>query len=199
MAVPVVIPFPSPTWPVFSGRRFAQVFQCCSATELKANPDLGGDAQTCEGALDGEASIFLGDIQASVAAGRVVYHAHRMATCLANIQSRSCDALKMPPGDMDINDMCEGVFKSKVAIGGNCSGYWDCIGGWCEGDEGNAMDMCSPLKPLAGDRDEGTECQSGVCDDIDRVCVKPALGSGNLCLFGTESVGQHGVIPPGTP
>jgi hypothetical protein len=175
-----------------------KIFQCCSRAELVANPDLGNDSTSCQGALDGEASIFLNDIQASVTAGRVVYHGDRMATCLWQIQSRSCDELKMPLGDRDINDLCGDVFESKVPIGGKCSGYWDCIGGWCEGDEGNAMDMCSPKKPLGGDCDEGPECQSGDCDAIDRVCVNPEEGSGNLCRFGTESVGQHGVIPPGT-
>lgn len=175
-----------------------KVFLCCSATERADNPDLGSDSSACQSALDGEASIFLNDIQASVTAGRVLYHGDKMAACLALIANQSCDQLKMPAGDRDINDQCEGVFESKVAIGGRCSGYWDCIGGWCEGDEGNAMDMCAPKKPLGGDCDEGPECESGVCDDVDRVCVKAEAGSGNLCHFGTEAVGQHGVIPPGS-
>ena len=121
-----------------------------------------------------------------------------MAACLANLQTKSCADLRMPPGDKNVTQQCDGVIESKVALGGFCSGYFDCIGGWCLGDEGNAMDMCAPKKPLGGDCDEGPECQSGVCDDIDRVCINAEPGSGDLCRFGTEAVGQHGVVPPGS-
>jgi hypothetical protein len=175
-----------------------KVFSCCSAAELMNNPRVGKDSSACQTTLDGEDSLFLADIEASIEEGRVVYHPDRMAACLANLQARSCDQLKMPPGDRNVTQQCEGVVESKVPIGGLCSGSFDCIGGWCEGDDGPTKDMCSPRKPLGGDCDEGPECQSGVCDDDARVCIDAPAGSGNLCALGTEAVGQHGTIPPGS-
>ena len=172
-----------------------KIFSCCSPAERRQNPDLGPDAQSCQGALDGEAIFFLNDVQASVAEGRLVYHADRMAKCIADLNARSCDQVKMPPGDQPLTDLCAGVFEAKVPVGGGCSGYWDCIGGWCEGDDGYLKDRCAPRKPIGGDCDEGPECESGVCSD-DRVCVARPPGSGNLCAIGTESVGQHGAQPP---
>jgi hypothetical protein len=175
-----------------------KIYSCCSPAELMSNPAVGKDSPTCQTALNGEASLFLADLEASVQAGRVVYHGDKMAECLAGLQARSCDQLKMPPGDKNLTQQCPGVIESKVPIGGLCSGYFDCIGGWCEGDDGPTMDMCSPRKPLGGDCDEGPECQSGVCDDDARVCIDVPAGSGNICGFGTEAVGQHGTVPPGS-
>jgi hypothetical protein len=175
-----------------------RIYSCCSATERMQNPAIGTDVASCQPALNSEASLFLADIQASIDGGRVVYHPDRMAACLSALQAKSCDVLKMPPGDKNVTQQCEGVFESKVPIGGTCSGYFDCIGGWCMGDDGSGKDMCSPRKPLGGDCDEGPECESGLCDDDARVCIAVPAGSGNICSFGTEAVGQHGVIPPGS-
>jgi hypothetical protein len=173
-----------------------KVMRCCSPTDLMANPKLGTTSESCQMALDGEATFFLGDVQTSVAGGRLVYHPDKMASCLATIEARSCDQLKMPPGDMDVTDLCGAVFEPKVPAGGACTEYWDCSGGWCEGDLGNLQDHCSPLKPEGGDCDEGPECMSGMCGD-DRVCIKRPAGSGNICYLGSENVGQHG--PPPKP
>src|SRR3954453_6948949 len=171
-----------------------KVFSCCSASELMANPKLGGTSESCQMALDREATFFLGDVQTSVDGGRLAYHADKMAACLETIRARSCDELKMPAGDMDVTDLCEGVFVPKVATGGACSEYWDCIGGWCEGDLGHLMDHCSPRKPVGGDCDEGQECTTGMWG-ADRLCLARPAGAGNICYIGTENVGQHGPAP----
>jgi hypothetical protein len=174
----------------------AKVFSCCSAAELKNNPDLGGDTASCAAGLDGEATFLLADVGASVAAGRLVYHGDKMAACIAELQARSCAEAKMPPGDLDVTQLCRAAFEPQVALGGACSDYWDCIGGWCEGDIGNLQDHCAPLKPIGGDCDEGPECLSGVCGD-ERICEARAAGSGNICAIGTEVVGQHGTASEG--
>jgi hypothetical protein len=172
-----------------------KIFSCCSAAELVQNPDLGKDSASCQAMLDGEDSIFLADIEGSVDQGRVVYHGDKMATCLADLHARSCDQVKMPPGDMDINQTCRGVFESKVPLMGACTDYWDCTDGWCEGDFGQLRDHCAPLKPVGGDCDEGPECASRLCTD-ERVCATRPLGSGNICALGTEFIGQHGGPAP---
>src|SRR5206468_59785 len=112
----------------------------------------------------------------------------KMASCLAQLEARTCDEVKMPPGDLDVTQMCEGVFEPKVAIGGACSEFWDCMGGWCVGDIGGLMDRCTPRGAEGVECDEGRECSSGICDD--NKCVKRPAGSGNLCNLGVESEGQ---------
>ena len=167
-----------------------KVYTCCSAAERMSNDAIGKDPSSCQAALDRETSYFLGDLETSVAAGRVVYHAEKMTACLASLKARSCAAIKMPPGDMNITDSCEGVFEPKVALGGACTEYWDCMGGWCAGDIGGLMDRCIPRGADGAVCDEGPECQSGICDEHN-TCVKRPAGSGNLCSLGQTEEGQH--------
>jgi hypothetical protein len=167
-----------------------RIYACCSAAERKGNDVIGKDAQSCRAAVEAETSYFLGDVQTSVAEGRLAYNPDKMAKCLADLKARSCDAVKMPPGNMDVTQMCEGVFEPKVAPGGACTEYWDCIGGWCAGDIGGLMDRCIPRGAEGTVCDEGPECLSGICDEHN-TCVKRPAGSGNLCNLGTESEGQH--------
>jgi hypothetical protein len=167
-----------------------KIYACCSPAERMINPGLGTNAQDCPAALEREASTFLGDLPTSVAAGRVVYHPERMTACLADLEARSCDLVKMPPGDKDVTAMCDGVFEAKVPIGGACLEYWDCIDGWCAGDFGGLMDRCTPKADDGTVCDEGPECKSGMCSD-DNACVPRPPGSGNLCEFGETSEGQH--------
>jgi hypothetical protein len=173
-----------------------KVFSCCSAADLTNNPDLGNDVASCQAGLDGEATFLLADVGASVAQGRLIYRGDKMAACMAELNARSCAQAKMPPSDYDVTQLCRAAFEPQVPTGGACSDYWDCIGGWCEGDIGNLQDHCSPLKPIGGDCDEGPECLSGLCGD-ERVCEARAAGSGNICAIGTEVVGQHGTASEG--
>jgi hypothetical protein len=168
---------------------------CCSSSERALNDAIGGDYASCEASLDKEITFFLGDLPASVQAGRVVYHADKMAKCVASLKARSCTEMKSPPGDLDVTQMCEGVFEPTVAPGGGCSEYWDCIGGWCAGDLGDlSVDKCLPRGDEGFACDEGTECISGLCGG--NRCVKQPPGSGNICNLGTLPRGEHG-IPPG--
>ena len=166
-----------------------RIYGCCSAADRMGNDTIGTDAESCQDALEGETLFFLADIEASVTQGRVVYHADKMAACLDGLRTRGCDAIKMPAGDLDIIDMCDGVFEPKVPIGGSCLEYWDCIGGWCAGDLGDLKDTCTPRAEEGAVCDEGPECFTRICDD--NKCVKRPAGSGSLCKLGTTSEGQH--------
>jgi hypothetical protein len=168
-----------------------KMFTCCSASERADNPDFGGDPQRCLDNLNGEATLLLGDLQASVDAGRVIYHPDKMSACLAKLKARSCGEAKMPPDNKGITQLCDGVFEPRVPVGGACSYYWDCNGGWCQGDIGGLADKCSPLTPEGGQCDEGPECVTGLCTD-ERVCGKLPPGTGSICALGTEGVGEHG-------
>jgi hypothetical protein len=174
-----------------------KVFSCCSAEELKSNPDLGTDVASCVAGLDGESTYLLSDVVASVEQGRLIYRPDKLAACVAEFRSRSCADAKMPPGDKDVTALCAAAFEPRVPVGGACSDYWDCIGGWCAGDLGDLKDRCQPLKLVGGDCDEGPECESGMCDEDDRVCGPRPAGSGNICAIGTEVVGQHGTASEG--
>ena len=108
-----------------------------------ANPLVGTDVQSCQAMLGGYASFLLADIQESIAKGRAVYHGDEMVSCLAGLEAQSCAQYKMPSGGLDIDEICEGVLEPKVAAGGACSDWWDCIDGFCEGDAGGLMDRCA--------------------------------------------------------
>lgn len=173
----------------------AKFYDCCSLTEREMNGVIGQDPVSCEASLDREITYFLGDLPASVQAGRVIYHADRMTKCLADLKTRSCEQMKSPPGDLDVTQACEGVFEPTVAVGGGCGEYWDCIGGWCAGDLGDlSVDKCLPRGVEGFACDEGTECQSGLC--AGNKCTKMPPGSGNICVLGTLPTGEHG-LPPG--
>ena len=171
-----------------------KIYGCCSADERARNDEIGTDAADCEAKLEGEYSFFLGDIQTSVAQGRVVYHGDKMAACLANLKARTCEQAKMPPGELDVTQLCDGVFEPKVPVGGACLEFWDCTGGWCAGDLGNLMDTCSAKLANGDVCDEGVECTSGIC--VGNKCITRPPGSGNICNFGITPVGEH---TPGVP
>jgi hypothetical protein len=166
-----------------------KIYACCTPAERMADAMIGTSVEDCEAKLQAETSLFLGDLPTSVAAGRVAYHPEQMATCLADLKARSCDLVRMPPGNRSVTEMCAGVFEPKVPLGGACLEYWDCVGGWCAGDFGGLQDRCVPKHDIGGDCDEGPECFSGICGD-DRVCVAPPPGIGNLCAIG-DNDGQH--------
>jgi hypothetical protein len=111
-----------------------------------------------------------------------------MASCLAAIKAQSCDQAKLPPGDAEITELCDGVVEPKVPVGGGCSDSWDCVGGWCAGDAGGLADTCVPLQQNGGECDEDDECASGSC--IARACTPPQPGSGNICKLGTGPSGH---------
>jgi hypothetical protein len=167
-----------------------KIYSCCSPAERMANPEVGASIENCQKTLEAETTFFLGDLPTSVAAGRVAYHPDKMATCLADLKARSCDAIKMPPGERDVTMMCEGVFEPRVPVGGGCLEYWDCIGGWCANDFGDVTkDVCVAKSGVGADCDEGPECLSGICGE-GRTCIDRPPGSGNLCAIGDDD-GQH--------
>jgi hypothetical protein len=162
-----------------------KVYACCSVAERMTNPLIGHDAASCQTALPYYATFLLADFADSVAKGRASYDGEKMARCLADLEAQSCAQLKMPVTGLDVEEICDDIIEPKVAKGGACSAYWDCVGGWCEGDAGRLMDRCSALKPLGADCDEEPECASGSCQL--GVCAAPTPAGGNLCKLGTTA------------
>jgi hypothetical protein len=170
-----------------------RIHGCCTAADLAGNDTVGTDVASCQAALDPETLFFLADIAASIQQGRVIYHADKMALCLEELRTRSCELIKMPPGDLDVIGMCDGVFEPTVPLGGACLEFWDCKGGWCAGDFGDLKDVCTPRGELGAVCDEGPECFSRICDD--NKCQPRPPASGSLCKLGTVGEGEH--TPPG--
>jgi hypothetical protein len=162
-----------------------KVYSCCTPAERMANPLIGHDVASCITALPNYATFLLGDFADSVAKGRASYDAEKMGKCLAALDKQSCAQLKSPLEGVDVGDVCEDVLQPKVAVGSPCSEYWDCVGGWCEGDAGGLMDRCTALKADGAECDESPECASGSCHD--GTCVKHEPEGGNLCKLGMES------------
>jgi hypothetical protein len=167
-----------------------KIYSCCSPAERMDNPEIGQDVASCVAELNGETTFLLADITLSVTEGRVTYHGDKMAKCLADFKARSCDQVKMPAGDVGITEMCAGAFEPKVPVGGACSDYWDCMGGWCAGDIGGLNDVCTPRGAEGAECDEGPECQSSLCNNAN-MCIQRPAGSGNLCRIGLTYQGQH--------
>ena len=94
----------------------------------------------------------------------------------------------MPAGGVPITEMCEGVFEPKVPVGGACSDYWDCIGGWCAGDMGGLQDRCAAQKQAGEECDEEPECATGACER--RACINPRPENASLCKIGTTDLGK---------
>jgi hypothetical protein len=159
-----------------------KVYSCCSASERMTNPLIGHDAASCQTELPAYATFLLSDFADSVVKGRAAYDGEKMARCLADLKAKSCTEIKMPVTGVDVEELCDDIIEPKVAIGGACSEYWDCIGGWCAGDAGGLMDRCTPLKADGGDCDEEPECGGGAC--ALGVCAKHEPERGNLCKLG---------------
>jgi hypothetical protein len=172
----------------------ARIYSCCSPEQRQGNARIGQDVASCREVLDFRATYLLDDVHLSVEGGRLAYHPAELTSCLARIQTASCEELRMPASNAAITQTCASVLEPRVAPGGACSDSWDCIGGWCQGDQGDLLDRCIPLRADGEDCDEGLECRSGLCND-DRICAPIPAGRGSICRLGTEIVGQHGAAP----
>ena len=162
-----------------------KVYSCCSAGERKDNPAVGTDVKSCETTLPGYATFLLGELAVSVREGRAIYHGDKLARCLAQLQTQSCEQVKMPIGGLDVGEFCEGVIEPKVPLGGACLEFWDCAGGWCAGDAGSLQDRCVPLQSNGGECDEEKECAGGSCTE-EHTCAQHEPEGGNLCSLGAE-------------
>jgi hypothetical protein len=158
-----------------------KIYTCCSPAERMENSLTGTDAASCQAKLAAFPAFYL-DFQVALAAGRAVYHGDRMATCLADLRAGSCDKIKATAGGADISKVCKGVFEPRVAPGGHCGAWWDCVDGWCAGDFGIDRDSCVARKPQGAVCDENAECSSNHCDMAS--CVPADEDATDLCKVG---------------
>jgi hypothetical protein len=139
-------------------------------------------AVECEGATPpyaAELKLQIGGMYAvfddAVRAGRLRYDAVGARACLERFEGGSCEG--WIGGWMDPR-CTTAVFRPTVALGGSCTGDYECADGWCTG----AFDACGTCQPWRDLGDTcGTICEPGL------LCVGSTHGgcpADYVCLDG---------------
>ena len=153
----------------------SKLSSCCTAAEFK-DATLGADDVTeCKALFTAFGGILGKILDDSIAKGRVIYHADRMADCIAAIDDVSC--LEFSRGGLDNIpvDACENPFEPLVASGGECGEDFDCTSGYCSGEttdfDGNITYGTCGTAPVAGQPCDHNECAPGAFCDLGTTCV----------------------------
>lgn len=150
-------------------------FECCDAAELMEQYgffDIETEAE-CVTVIAGFTQQFLvGQLEASVASGRVVYHADRMGACLDLMRSMSCEELATSMNSELVAGLgCDDPFEGTVANGSACASDEECTSDFCDGEsmdfEGNVTEGTCAAAPGAGTAcSEDYECAEGAWCDV---------------------------------
>lgn len=134
-------------------------------------------------------SLFGEDVEAAIAAGRIVYDAEAAGACVAGL--RSMDCLAEQPSDATLA-ACFKALQGTVATDKPCFGTFECESGVCRSVTGdtcptvcqavaNVGDACSLISGPECDTRKGLRCSGGSC-------VAP-VGAQGACVdnFGCQS------------
>jgi hypothetical protein len=165
------------------------VFQCCdeqergflSASLMTPIPDEA----SCTTAFTGKFGGGFTDVQASVTAGRVQYHADKAGACIDHIDAASCGGL----GFLD-TDLCNQAFEGTVAAGGKCAIDEDCAGGFCKGATDGNVDGTCVATPKTGEACPDQECADGSFCNNDGMCAA-LVANGGACTGNDECQSNH--------
>jgi hypothetical protein len=159
--------------PAENGRvQCAKLDECCTLEEFM-DETLGSETvMECEQLITAFTSILIPVMQDSVAKGRMVYHADRMADCFATLEGQTCAGFRRALEEGLGN--CENPFEPQVADGGACGDDFDCTSEFCVGEEfdfetneitlgvcGSAPGNGEPC--IEGDCDGGLYCDGSTC------------------------------------
>lgn len=135
---------------------------------------LGGEDCSTQFALSFEDSV-LPEAQASIDAGRTVYHGEKVQNCLDALETRGCDNL----GDMT-PAACDEVFEGTVAAGGDCAADIECVGdAFCGSDGASCPGTCIARVAAGEDCMDDDDC-SGALVCHNNTCTT-APGNGEAC------------------
>lgn len=135
---------------------------------------LGGEDCATNFGLSFEDSV-LPEAQASIEAGRTIYHSEKVNGCLEALETRGCDSL----GDM-APQACEDVFEGTVAAGGDCATDIECAGDAFCGFEGAACPgTCTTRSLEDGDCNDDDDCSGALVCHNNSCTVAP--GDGDAC------------------
>lgn len=155
--------------------------------------DAYPESEAAEFAANIESSCLLAE--PAVEAGRVAFDEVTAASCLATIDTMSCDGFTFVEG----REECQGVMTGLVAVGEPCySGApnfavasSECEDGYCDMSGQTCPGACVALKADDEACSSSSECQpESYC--FEEVCtVRPAVGeacSGDACPYGVSCV-----------
>lgn len=189
------------------GEQFGRVscermFECCNAQELMEeleffNVDTVDD---CAMVFAGFIGGFLEpQIEASVASGRLIYRADRMAECVDRFRAMSCAELAqaMTTDDFGDSGVCRDPFVGQVPDGQACASDLECQSETCIGEsmdfEGNVTEGTCGSPPGPGDACDFGECGGGAYCEFGasgEMCAA-AKSSGAECSSDDECTSQN--------
>ena len=147
--------------------------ECCTLEEFM-DETLGSENVTeCQGVFTAFSQFLVTILNDSIAKGRAVYHADRMADCYAVLEGASCVEFQSMD-DVALAD-CENPIDPKVADGGQCGEDFDCTSGLCDGEAIDFETMVITYGVCAAAPGSGQPC-------VDRGCARGLYcNSDTLC------------------
>jgi len=145
-----------------------KLFTCCDATELAANSLTMADEATCVSMVGSSLGPDVADVQASVSAGRTIYHGDHARACVDALVALPCDQWG---GDYTLLRLpdCFRITEGTIAPGAACEHTAECIDGHCDLVAG-----------CVADDKLGAACDIGSCVE-GLSCITGALGTTATC------------------
>ena len=197
-------------------------YRCCTLAQLVKNDNAGADAgagvdcttdstpceQACEADTAARFRSQLSTVQSSVDAKRAIYQQDKVDACLQTIRSSTCDTLNMTNHLAGVPG-CDSFVTPLVAVGGDCTQSYECVGGWCNGGTCTAFMTVGQPCPSGGQScASGLTCDTnGTSSSADDTCVQPGA-TGATCTdplqcqsLNCSSSGGSGMTcqPPSSP
>ncbi len=160
-------------------------FECCDATEIMEELGFFGitTEAECKSTLGAFAQIGVNQLNASIKAGRVVFHEDRASDCLELFAGMTCAEFAATGGGDQMLSGCEDPIEGLVAAGGACSSDDECAVGACVGDSDDPpMEGTCRALPVDGEVCE-FDCAPGLFCDFgatDSTCA-PQQANGASC------------------
>lgn len=160
-------------------------FACCDDSEL-----TGKTMSTCVTDNQAFLAVFISEINASKAQGRVSYDPGASGTCIDALRALTCEEFKRGMGGN--TDACMAALTPKVALGGACAQDYECTTNNCEGATTNPPvdGTCAAAAVLAG---VDSSCAANACvgtaycDSVTTTC-KPKKAAGETCTSADQCV-----------
>ncbi len=145
--------------------------------------------EACETRVETQLAGEFGILFDMVDAGRVEYHPDLAPACLQVWQDRDC-------ADMNQRSIpeCDNAIEGTVAVDGECTADWECVGfNVCKFD-GECPGTCTPRGSAGTTCERDDECDDGlVCFDVTGRCVQP-VAEGEACGGGVEPDCEPGLF-----
>lgn len=150
---------------------------CIGAFATRNGATLGGDASSCEDALEPlERNSWGAQILEAVDSGNATYDPRAAAECVSAIRALGCEWATRP-----LPEACRRMATGTRPSGAACTSSADCeVESYCDGGGSACAATCAPRKSLGAACRTSDECREGLgCDD--GACATPTSRSGASC------------------